>query len=222
MESFDFGNLLNILLTLIASLICITLHELSHGFVAYKLGDGTAKNMGRLSLNPIRHIDWIGLLMMVVFKVGWAKPVPVNIHNFKTPKRDMAITAMAGPLSNIVISVVALLFYGLLYIPLVGYTLGDYVLHLLELIAYISLGFAVFNLIPLPPLDGAKIMYWALKDEHYIKIMDYEGYGTVILMVLMFTGTLGHPIAVIRQLIYNDLISISQWACDIVAILFYI
>lgn len=207
---------------MIASLLCISLHELSHGFIAYKLGDNTAKQQGRLSLNPIKHIDPIGLIMMLVFKVGWAKPVPVNSDNFKNPKKHMALTALAGPASNVIITILALALYGFLFIPLTKFALGAYVLHLFELIAYISLGFAVFNLIPLPPLDGAKIVYWALKDEHYEKVVDYEGYGAVILMVLMLTGVLGRPVAVIRQLIYNDLASIAQWACDIVAVLFYL
>ena len=222
MESFDFSNLLNIILTLIASLLCITLHELSHGFVAYKLGDNTAKNAGRLTLNPIRHIDITGLIMMVVFQVGWAKPVPVNMLNFKKPKNGMAITALAGPLSNIIITVLFLFLYGLLFIPLAGTLVGTYVLHLCELVAYISLGFAVFNLIPLPPLDGAKMAYSVLKDEHYNIILDYEGYGSLLLIILMLTGALGRPVAIIRQLIYNDLMVIAQWACDMVAILFYL
>ncbi len=222
MESFDFSNLLNILMTLVASLICITLHELSHGFVAYKLGDNTAKDMGRLTLNPVKHIDLMGLVMMIVFHVGWAKPVPVNMHNFKKPKNGMALTALAGPFSNVIITIIALFLYGLLIIPLSATQAGYYILHLLELTAYISLGFAVFNLIPLPPLDGAKMLFSALKDEQYDKLMYYEGYGSIILMFLMISGMLGRPIAVIRQLIYNDMISIAQWACDIVAVLFYL
>ncbi len=221
MESFDFSNLLNIFLTLFASLICITLHELSHGYVAYRLGDNTAKQMGRLTLNPVKHIDLMGLLMMVIFHVGWAKPVPVNMQNFKNPKNGMAITAMAGPLSNIIITILALFLYGLLIIPLSAFEFGYYVLHLLELTAYISLGFAIFNLIPLPPLDGAKMLFSALKDEQYNKLMYYEGYGSIILMVLMLTGMLGRPVAVVRQLIYNDMINIAQWACDLVVMSFY-
>jgi len=207
---------------LIASLLCITLHELSHGYVAYRLGDNTAKNMGRLTLNPVRHIDVTGLIMMVAFKVGWAKPVPVNMSNFKNPKNGMAITALAGPLSNILITLLALLLYGLLFMPLAGRAVGNHILHLLELIAYISLGFAVFNLIPFPPLDGSKMLYSVLKDEHYEKLMDYEGYGSILLIILMLTGALGRPVAVIRQLIYNDLMVIAQWACDLVVVLFYI
>ena len=222
MESFDFSNLLNIVLTLIASLICITLHELSHGLVAWKLGDNTAKIQGRLSLNPMKHLDVTGFIMMLVFQVGWAKPVPVNMYNFKNPKKGMALVACAGPLSNILITVFSLFVYGLLFIPLADTAIGAYILHLAELTAYISLGFAVFNLLPFPPLDGSKMLFSVLKDEHYEVLMKYEFYGGLALMVLMLTGALGYPIAVVRQLIYNDMMPIAQWACDLVAILFYL
>ena len=222
MESFDFSNLLNILLTLVASLLCITLHELSHGFVAWKLGDNTAKHEGRLTLNPVRHIDLTGLVMMLVFQVGWAKPVPVNMLNFKNPKKGMALTALAGPLSNILITVVALFIYGALFIPLGGSVVGGHILHLLELVAYISLGFAVFNMLPFPPLDGSKIVFSLMSDEKYDKLMQYEFYGGIILFALMLTGAMTYPIAVARQLIYNALMPVAQFACDLVAIMFYI
>ena len=104
-EGLDWSYLTNILLSIIPALICITLHELSHGFVAYKLGDTTAKDAGRLTLNPIKHLDIMGILMMVVFHFGWAKPVPVNMYRFKNPKQGMAITAVAGPLMNVLITI---------------------------------------------------------------------------------------------------------------------
>ena len=103
---FDFTYILSILLSMVPSLLCITFHELSHGFVAYKLGDDTAKRAGRLTLNPIRHIDPMGLLMMAVFHFGWAKPVPINMYRFKDPKKGMAITALAGPVSNLILAFV--------------------------------------------------------------------------------------------------------------------
>ena len=158
-DGFDFTYLLNILLSVIPALVCITLHELSHGFVAYKLGDDTAKNAGRLTLNPIKHLDIMGLIMMVVFHFGWAKPVPVNMYKFKDPKRGMAITALAGPVSNILITIVFLFIYGLLYIPLQLSDVGQYILQMIMITAYISLGLAVFNFIPVPPLDGSKVLF---------------------------------------------------------------
>ena len=110
-NGLDWSVLTGILMGIIPSLLCITLHELSHGYVAYRLGDDTAKRAGRLTLNPLHHIDWYGLVMMVLFHFGWAKPVPVNMYRFKNPKRGMAITALAGPVSNVVITAVFLFLF---------------------------------------------------------------------------------------------------------------
>ena len=144
-DGFDFSYILSILLGLIPSLLCITLHELSHGFVAYRLGDDTAKSRGRLTLNPLKHLDPMGLLMMLVFHVGWAKPVPVNMYRFKNPKRGMAVTALAGPASNLLIAVVFMLLYGAAYIPLGRSAVGGYFLQMIQLTVIISIGLAVFN-----------------------------------------------------------------------------
>lgn len=118
MKGLDWSVPLEMLMSVIPALICITLHELSHGYVAYKLGDNTAKDAGRLTLNPIKHIDLFGLIMMIAFKFGWAKPVPVNMRNFENPKRGMAVTAIAGPVSNLIISCVFLFLFGICYAPL--------------------------------------------------------------------------------------------------------
>lgn len=220
-DGFDFTYLLNILLSVIPALVCITLHELSHGFVAYKLGDDTAKNAGRLTLNPIKHLDIMGLIMMVVFHFGWAKPVPVNMYKFKDPKRGMAITALAGPVSNILITIVFLFIYGLLYIPLQLSDVGQYILQMIMITAYISLGLAVFNFIPVPPLDGSKVLFSLMSDEKYYKLMRYERYGGLVLMVLMMTGVLGKPVSTVVSAIYSNLIPVAQFACDLVVKLFY-
>ena len=166
-NGFDFTYLLSIIMGIVPALLCITLHELSHGFVAYKLGDNTAKERGRLTLNPLKHIDIMGLLMMMVFHVGWAKPVPVNMFNFKNPKRDMAITALAGPVSNVIICIVFLFLFGALYVPLQTFKAGLYILNMLELTAFLSLGLGLFNLIPVPPLDGSKVLLSCLSNENY-------------------------------------------------------
>ena len=120
LNGFDFSGLRDILLRVIPALLCITLHELAHGFTAYALGDNTAKAAGRLTLNPIRHLDPMGLLMMVIFGFGYAKPVPVDMRHFKNPKQGMAITALAGPLCNVLISLVFYFLYGLLILPVVA------------------------------------------------------------------------------------------------------
>lgn len=216
MDGFDFTYLLGLLLGVIPSLICITLHELSHGLVAYALGDDTAGKMGRLSLNPLKHLDPMGLLMMVVFHVGWAKPVPVNMYRFKNPKRGMAITAIAGPLSNVFISVIFLFLYGLLYIPLAGAKVGSYLLSMIELTAYISIGLAVFNLLPVPPLDGSKVLFSLMRDETYYKLMRYERYGSLLMFALVATGVLGKPLSFLISTLYSFLTPVAQFGLDLV------
>ena len=216
MDGFDFTYLLGLLLGVIPSLICITLHELSHGLVAYALGDDTAGKMGRLSLNPLKHLDPMGLLMMVVFHVGWAKPVPVNMYRFKNPKRGMAITAIAGPLSNVFISVIFLFLYGLLYIPLAGAKAGSYLLSMIELTAYISIGLAVFNLLPVPPLDGSKVLFSLVRDETYYKLMRYERYGSLLMFALVATGVLGKPLSFLISTLYSFLTPVAQFGLDLV------
>ncbi len=219
-DGFDFSYLLSILLGLIPSLLCITLHELSHGAVAYLLGDNTAKRAGRLTLNPLKHLDPMGLLMMLVFHVGWAKPVPVNMANFKNPKRGMAVTALAGPASNLLITVVFLFLYGAAYFFLGFDGVGGYLLEMLELTAYISLGLAVFNLLPVPPLDGSKVLFALMSDESYYKLMRYERYGSLLMLVLVASGALGRPLSALISAAFNALFPVAQWAAELALRLF--
>ena len=220
-DGFDFSYILSILLSLIPTLLCITLHELSHGLVAYKLGDTTAKDRGRLTLNPLKHLDPMGFLMMLLFHVGWAKPVPVNLSRFKDPKRDMALTALAGPVSNILITIVFLFLYGALYLPLSGSELGSYLLEMIELTCSLSLGLAVFNMIPVPPLDGSRVLSAVLSDEEYLKWMRFERYGSIIMLLLVATGVLGTPLRYLINLIYKGLFPVARGAFHLVSYLFY-
>ncbi|MBQ9663956.1 MAG: site-2 protease family protein [Oscillospiraceae bacterium] len=184
--------------------------------MAYRLGDDTAKRAGRLTLNPLKHLDPMGLLMMLVFRFGWAKPVPVNMMKFRNPKRGMAVTALAGPGCNLLITVAALFLYGALIRPLSGNAVGETVLELLELTAYMSLGFCIFNLIPVPPLDGSKILFSALSDEAYWKLMRYERYGSIALILLVWTGFLGRPLSRLIQGAYSYLFPIARAAFHLV------
>jgi len=220
-NGFDFSYLLELVSGVIPSLICITLHELSHGLVAYSLGDDTAKRAGRLTLNPLKHLDPIGLLMMLTVHFGYAKPVPVNMYKFKNPKRDMAITALAGPVSNVLITVVFLLLYGALYLPLQGGTIGSYMLDMLQLTAYISMGYAIFNILPIPPLDGSKVVFSLLDEGSYRKLMQYERYGGLVLMALVWTGILGKPLSAAIRWAYSELFPLAEWAYNLVQTLFY-
>ncbi len=220
-DGFDFTYILSILLGVIPSLLCITLHELSHGLVAYKLGDDTAKSRGRLSLNPLKHLDPVGLLMMLVFHVGWAKPVPVNMYKFKNPKRGMAVTALAGPLSNLIIAALFMLIYGAAFIPLNQSGVGRYFLQMIQLTAVLSIGLAIFNLLPIPPLDGSKVLFSLLRDEDYYKLMHYERYGGIIMLVLVATGVLGRPLNYAINMVYSWLVPLAQAACAGIIYLFY-
>ncbi len=222
-QNLDWSVLTDILMSVIPALLCITLHELSHGYVAYRLGDNTAKNMGRLTLNPIKHIDIVGLIMMVAFKFGWAKPVPVDMRNFKHPKRDMALTALAGPLANVLICCMFLFVYGLIYLPctLSGSSfLGD-VMDMVYITAYLSIALAVFNIIPIPPLDGSKVLFSLMSDADYYKLMRYERYGMLLLLILIATNVLANPLQIVTRFIFKILFVFADWGYDISAMLFY-
>ena len=220
-NGFDFSYVLSLLSSVIPSLICITLHELSHGMVAYALGDDTAKRAGRLTLNPLKHLDPIGLLMMLTVHFGYAKPVPVNMYRFQNPKRGMAITALAGPACNVLITVVFLFLYGALYVPLQGASWGRYVLEMLQLTAYISMGYAVFNMLPVPPLDGSKVLFSVLEEEHYRALMRYERYGGILLMALVWSGILGRPLSAAIRWLFTRLLPIADAGWSLVVKLFY-
>ena len=180
----DWWGLLTLLISAAAALLCITLHELSHGFVAWRLGDPTAKNAGRLTLNPIKHLDLFGLLMMLIAKVGWAKPVPVDMRYFKHPKQGMALTALAA-------TAVASLIYHIA--PL--HPVWVAVLCLLSNLALLGVGMGLFNLIPISPLDGSKILFALLPDRAYYTILRYEKYVMGVLIVLVLLGAFDRPLS---------------------------
>lgn len=200
-----------------ASLLCITFHEVSHGYVAWRLGDPTAKCAGRLSLNPLRHIDLTGLLMMAIFRFGWAKPVPIDPRYFKNRKAGMALTALAGPLSNVLLSLLALIvmeILGVLYAKHPGNVL--YILWLFFLyLSSMSAGLAVFNIFPIPPLDGSKVVFSFLPDRLYWKLMRYERYGMLLLAALLFFGVIDTPLGVLRDGLWNGL---DAAACALVGL----
>ena len=205
LRGLDWSVPVQLLLSVLPALICITLHECAHGMTAYMLGDDTAKRAGRLSLNPIKHIDVLGLVMLVVFRFGWAKPVPVNMNNFRNPKQGMALTAAAGPLANLVISIIALFIYGQLFIPLGRYEWGWYLLETVYVTAYLSLTLALFNIIPIPPLDGSKVLYSAVSERSYRRLMYYERYGMIALLIL---------VVVMNRLPFDPLSAAADWVFD--------
>ena len=204
-SNFDWQRLTEMLLGVIPVLICITVHECCHGLCALALGDTTAKDMGRLSLNPIKHFDVLGFIMLMTVGFGWAKPVPVNMRRFAEPKRGMAMTALAGPASNIVLAAVMLFVYGALYGALNESAAGYYVLYTVLHTAYLSVSLAVFNIIPVPPLDGSKVLFSLIPDEAYLKLMRYERYGMLVLMMLIYTGVLSSPLRSMTGNVFDKL-----------------
>ena len=191
-QALDFGSLTEAFLRVAAIFICLTVHETCHGFAAYALGDPTAKAMNRLSLNPLRHIDWFGLAMMFVAGFGWAKPVPVNPLYFRKPKQGMAATALAGPISNFVLAALMIGASRLIYLY-APYTFAwDLVFTFcLYTVAPLSVGLGLFNLLPIPPLDGSKVAAVLLPDWLYIRLMHYERYGMILLLLLSWLGWTG-------------------------------
>ena len=217
-RQLQFDGVLETLLLVAASLLCITVHETCHGLAAWWQGDPTAKNAGRLSLNPLRHVDWLGLLMMALVRFGWAKPVPVDMRNFRRPKACMALTALAGPVSNVLLAWLALMGFHLLLLAQFlhpGSRLVAYGLIFVQYVAIISAGLAVFNLLPVPPLDGSKVLFACLPSRAYGRLMRYERYGALLLMALLLLGILDRPLIVLRSWLLDALQVVSVWPLEL-------
>lgn len=190
-NALDLGSMRDTLLRVASVLLCLILHETCHGLAALALGDPTAKRNHRLSLNPLRHIDWVGLAAMVLTGVGWAKPVPVDPGYFRHPKRGMAITALAGPVSNLLLALCLLLgARGMVAHAMASGRWSDTLFYFLLNTALMSIGLGVFNLIPIPPLDGSKVLAVLLPDRQYRWLMRYEHFGMVLIMALVCFGAL--------------------------------
>jgi len=203
LNSFDLKEFINnIIFYLPVLLISLTAHEVSHGFAAYKLGDKTAKYDGRLSFNPIRHIDPMGFICMIAsnFRFGWAKPVMVNPNNLKNPKVDMALISAAGPASNLVLAFVTMM---ILYPLRLSYSSVVYTLLINLILVNISL--CVFNLIPFPPLDGSKIFAGLLPNKYYYRLPRLGQASMLILMVLVFTGVVGGILWPMITFVFNQM-----------------
>lgn len=202
-------NIVKVLVYIVSSLVVIFLtlpiHEFAHGFVATKLGDPTPRYQGRLTLNPLAHIDYLGALCILIFGFGWAKPVSVDMRNFKNPKVGMAITALAGPMSNIIVAFIAIVIRNFITMFLSAYTIGYYLYLLCIFIAQINVSLAVFNLIPIPPLDGSRILNAVLPDRVYYKLMRYERYLIWGVFALIYLGVLDRPLSYLSGAILTGL-----------------
>lgn len=216
MFNFNLSQLPMYLMRIPVILLALTIHEASHGYIAYKLGDYTAKITGRLSLNPLRHLDPVGTICMLLFGFGWAKPVPIDTRNFKNPKRDMALSALAGPVANLALGFAGIFLYMLAYkylaISVVAGNMLSYAVILFLTVFYsLNIGLAVFNLLPVPPLDGSRIFLTFLPTKLYFKVMQYERYIMIIMFALIFFGVLNTPLSWLISKVISGMIWILSF-----------
>lgn len=209
--------LFRLLLMIPVAIISLSVHESAHGYVSYKLGDPTARNLGRITLNPFKHFDLLGFICMVLFRVGWAKPVPVNARYYKNPRVGMALTAAAGPISNLLLAFIGVLGSEFTYLLAISapmeYSLLTVVFTIYNffmLFALCNISLAIFNLIPVPPFDGSRILYVFLPPKYYFGIMKYERYIMIGMLVLFYIGVFDKPLAFLANGIYNGMASIVR------------
>ncbi|MBQ7727850.1 MAG: site-2 protease family protein [Clostridia bacterium] len=223
----DRSAIISLLLTIPLVLLSLSFHEAAHAFMAYKMGDPTARNLGRMTLNPIRHIHPLGFLSMMLVGIGWAKPVPINARNFENPRKGMMLSSLAGPVSNLALGIVFCLLECFAWANFRFQVLSaghqedivywlSYVFYLLTYLgAYLNFALAIFNLIPAPPFDGSRIFFYFLPKDWYFKVMKYEQYiGIGILVVFLALSWLGwNPVSFLagglHDLVYKpfDLLS---------------
>lgn len=210
-SQLDWGELIEMAINAMACLVCVVIHEVCHGLAAFFLGDDTARRSGRLTLNPLKHIDLVGIVLLITVGFGWAKPVPVNMRNFRRPKRDMVLTSLAGPLSNALLALFLAPCYAATLVRY--YSSGSLFAYYLAVFLIVtisrSIGLMVFNLIPIPPLDGSKVLFGLLPPRYYFRLMRYERYGMILLVALLYLGLLNIPLSFLRNEIQQFIFTVA-------------
>ncbi len=207
----DLGTVAAQVISILFVILCILpLHELAHAWVANKLGDPTAKLEGRLTFNPLASVDPMGALALLLFGFGWAKPVPVDSRYFRKPKRDMAITALAGPVSNLLAAFVGAVLVAVMEVfsPYNGFT--NFVYNVLWYYVVVNISLAVFNLIPMPPLDGSRIVAAFLSDRVMYTYYRYQNLFVMVMFLLLLSGALSGPLATAQTFFANIIFSLAR------------
>ena len=218
MPVFVMEKLRSFLFLLPCILIILPVHEVAHGYVAYRLGDPTARNFGRLTLNPLKHFDPLGVICMLFVGFGWARPVPVNTRYFKKPRRDMALVALAGPVSNLIMGFIGLLLYcivaavfgGVGNMPAFSVSLVSSLLEFLYIFTTLNISLAVFNLLPIPPLDGSRLLMHFLPPKAHMWVVQHERYITLIVFVLLIANILDVPLLLLRSLVLRGMLALIE------------
>ena len=210
-QHVDVWAVLAQVISVVFVILCILpLHEFAHGWVANKLGDPTAKLEGRLTLNPLASVDPMGAVALILFGFGWAKPVPVNSRYFKNPKRDMAITALAGPVSNLLAALVGAILVVLMEVfsPYNAFT--AFLFNVLSYYVVVNISLAVFNLIPMPPLDGSRIVGAFLSDRALSTYYRYQNVFVMIMFLLLLSGAMSGPLYTVQSFFYRIIMSLAE------------